>query len=80
MTQVTAMGCSASSLIGAFLGVKFSPYESAVYGMAVMGLAGEKAKKAQNPDHGPGSFRVAFLDALANLNVTDLTGMKVTIP
>lgn len=74
MTQVTAMGCTASSLLGAFLAVTPSPFEAALSTMAVMGIAGEKARKKAE---GPGTFRVHFLDALAALGEKDFADLKV---
>ena len=66
MTQVTAMGCTASSLVGAFVGVSADSFVGAFTAMAVMGIAGEQAAAVS---HGPGSFRVAFLDALGNFSL-----------
>lgn len=70
MTQVTAMGCAATSVIGAFLGVHPDPFEATTAAMATLTLAGEKAaEKCQ----GPGSFQVAFLDELHALKPEDFT-------
>lgn len=66
MTKVTAMGCTASSVIGAFLSVNPDPFQAAVHAMSVMGICGERAKAGSN---GPGSFRVAFVDAIGNFDV-----------
>ena len=61
MTQVTAMGCTASSIVGAFAGINPNPFEASLHGMAVMGICGERAvaKKAS-----PGSLMINFLDEL----------------
>lgn len=64
MGRITGMGCSATSMIGAFLAVEPDPLLAAAYGLAFMGVAGENAKLGAN---GPGSFMAAFLDALYNL-------------
>lgn len=64
MTEVTAMGCTATSLIGAFLSVVPSAYQAAIEAMTLMARAGERAKQKCE---GPGSFRVSFLDALYQL-------------
>jgi len=64
MTRVTGMGCTATALIGAFLAVEPDPLAAAVYGLAVLGVAGELA--AANAK-GPGTFQVQLYDALANL-------------
>lgn len=66
MTQVTAMGCTASSLVGAFVGVSADSFTGALTATTVMGIAGEQAA---DQSKGPGSFRVAFLDALGNFSL-----------
>ncbi len=64
MPRVTGLGCVATALVGAFAAINPSPRQAAAHAMAVMGIAGEiAAEQAQ----GPGSFFVAFLDALHNL-------------
>jgi len=69
MTKVTGMGCSASAIAGAFCAVQKDAFEAAVSAAAVMGVSGEKAfEKSQLP----GSFQIAFLDALADVNARDL--------
>lgn len=74
MAKVTAMGCAASSLIGAFLAVNPSPFRAALHAMAVMGICGEIAAKSA---HGPGSFRTAFIDSLANLENAQMENIKI---
>lgn len=64
MTKVTALGCSVTSLVGAFVAVQKNTYQACVSAMSIAGLAGEKAKKTADS---PGSFQVQFLDALSNL-------------
>ncbi|ETD86927.1 hydroxyethylthiazole kinase [Rhodobacter capsulatus] len=74
MPQVTALGCSLNGVIGAFL-VGQNPLEATVAALAYYGLAGEIAAREAK---GPGSFAVAFLDALANLTPEALSaGAKV---
>ena len=75
MPQVTALGCALNGVIGAFL-VGQPPLASTVAALAYYGLAGEiAAKEAQ----GPGSFAVAFLDALAALTPEALSaGARVS--
>ncbi|WP_254561311.1 hydroxyethylthiazole kinase [Dyadobacter diqingensis] len=64
MTRVTGMGCSASAIAGAFSAVQPDAFEAAVSAAALMGVCGEKAfEKAKLP----GSFQIAFLDALAEV-------------
>ena len=61
MPTITGMGCSLTGVIAAFHAVLPDPYEAARLGAAYFGLCGniahEKAKA-------PGSFKVAFIDAL----------------
>ncbi len=61
MTKVTGMGCAASALIGAFLGVHDDAFEATVAAMTVTGIAGEIAA---NLAQRPGSFQPRYLDAL----------------
>ena len=61
MARVTGMGCTASALTGAFAAVNADPLLAAAGAMALTGVAGEMAAAAAK---GPGSFQVAFLDAL----------------
>lgn len=61
MTRVTGMGCTASAICGAFAGVNGDPAAAALNAMLLMGMCGERALANSN---GPGSFQVAFLDAL----------------
>lgn len=76
MTQVTAMGCTASSLVGAFVAVNDDPFAGALTAMTVMGLAGEQAAVQSK---GPGSFRVAFLDALGNFDSNAFSNARVSL-
>lgn len=64
MTKVTAMGCTASSVVGAFAAVDSDPFVAAYTAMAVMGIAGQRAAAHSA---GPGSMQVNFLDELYNL-------------
>jgi len=65
MGRVTGMGCTASSLIGAFAGAGIDLADASLSAMRIMGIAGEIAAiKAE----GPGSFQVRFLDALYNID------------
>jgi len=64
MSKITTMGCALNGVIGAFC-VGQTPLESTAAALTYYGIAGELAK--QN-SHGPGSFWVAFLDALASLS------------
>jgi hydroxyethylthiazole kinase len=69
MTKVTALGCSASALVGAFLAVTPEPLDATAQALAFIGLAGEIGA---SDAAGPGSFRVAFMDALATIDAAAL--------
>jgi len=65
MPRVTGLGCVASALTGAFAAVVPDAFRAAAHAMAVMGICGEVAAETAR---GPGSFEVAFLDALYRLD------------
>jgi len=67
MTRVTATGCALSAVVGAFAAVTKDPFEAAVTAVGVYGVAGEIA--AQAADGGPATFRTAFIDLLARIDV-----------
>lgn len=69
MTRVTGLGCTASAVTGAFAAVNPDPFIAAIHAMAIMGLAGERARAAA-----PGSFRTNFIDALYQIDSTSLPG------
>jgi len=61
MTRVTGMGCSASAIAGAFAAIQPDSFKAAISAAVLMGVCGEIAfQKTQSP----GSFQIAFLDAL----------------
>lgn len=60
-TLVTAMGCTASSMVAAFAAINPDPFEAALHGMALMGVAGEIAARRSV---GPGSLLTNFNDEL----------------
>ncbi|MFT5066393.1 MAG: hydroxyethylthiazole kinase [Yoonia sp.] len=68
MPMVTAMGCSLTALIGAFAAVAL-PLDATVAALAMFAEAGTRAAQTAN---GPGSFQVAFLDALSQIKPADL--------
>jgi hydroxyethylthiazole kinase len=75
MTRVTALGCSASALVGAFLAAHDDPVFATAAALSVFGLAGEMAA-SDSP--GPGTFRVRLLDALYRMDVAALTaGVRI---
>jgi hydroxyethylthiazole kinase len=75
MTRVTALGCAASAVIGAFLTVQPDPLLAAAEGLAAFGLAGERAAAAAA---GPGSLRWRIVDELAGLDEAKVrAGVKI---
>jgi len=69
MSRVTAMGCAASAITAACLAVEPDGFRAATAGLLIIGVAGElAAEKAA----GPGSFAVAIVDALYNLDAATL--------
>ena len=69
MARVTALGCSLSSVMGAFLAVAPSPFDAALAATIVYGVAGEMASEKAE---GPASFRTLFLDTLYALRGSDI--------
>ncbi|MCD6486548.1 MAG: hydroxyethylthiazole kinase [Syntrophobacterales bacterium] len=69
MGKITGMGCTATTLCGAFAAVNPSFPAAAAGAMVVMGIAGEIAA---GTCRGPGSMQVDFLDALFNLSEDEL--------
>ncbi len=69
MPLVTAMGCTASSLVGAFAAINGDAFEASLHAMALMGVAGELAA-AQSA--GPGSLLTNFIDTLYHLTGDEL--------
>ena len=65
MAKVTAMGCAGSAVLSACLAVEPDAFRAAVAALAIMGVAGELAGEKSE---GPGSFAVAIIDALHNLD------------
>lgn len=61
MSQVTALGCALSGVVAAFAALTEDHFLATAAAIAVYGVAGDIAAEQAS---GPGSFRVAFLDAL----------------
>lgn len=76
MTRITALGCSASAMVGACLAVEPDPVVAAAHALAALGVCGEIA--AEGAD-GPGSLRVRLLDALYRLDEATLARARVTV-
>lgn len=75
MPTVTGLGCTASALVGAFLGVEPDPLVASAHAMAVLGVAGEIAAARSA---GPGSLQMNLLDALYQLDEAALTRVSIT--
>lgn len=69
MPRVTALGCALNGVIAAFL-VGQPPLPATVAALVYYGLAGQRAAQGAK---GPGSFQVAFLDALYTLSPQEVT-------
>jgi hydroxyethylthiazole kinase len=65
MAKVTAMGCAGSAVLAACLAVEPDAFRAAGAALAIMGVAGELAAEQCA---GPGSFAIAIVDALHNLD------------
>ncbi len=77
MSRITGTGCAATAIMGAFLAVDNDPVTASSTALAYFGLAGEKA--AEKADS-PGSFMIASLDALYNINEAQLEkGAKISV-
>lgn len=68
MPQVTALGCSQTALMGAYVATG-PAFDGALSALAHFKVAGTAAAKLAQ---GPGSFQMHFLDALANTQPADL--------
>ncbi len=69
MTKVTGLGCSASALVGAFLGAGLDPFGAGVAALEVNSVAGSIAAAGAA---GPGRFAPLYLDALHALSAETL--------
>jgi hydroxyethylthiazole kinase len=77
MGRVTGTGCAATAITGSFLAVDNDPVTASSTALAYFGLAGEKA--AEEADS-PGSFMIASLDALYNIDGPQLEkGAKISV-
>ncbi len=76
MGRLSGTGCMASAVTGAFAAVASDKMDGCIAAMVSLGIAGEKSAKIAA---GPGSFKPAFLDAVAALTPDDITtSAKVT--
>ena len=69
MPKVTALGCSLTGVVAAFVATGEDALMSTAAALAFYGLAGERAAQGAQ---GPGSFAVAFVDALHAISPADL--------
>lgn len=75
LKTITGTGCSATTMIAAFVAVERDYTLAAVAALACFGLAAERAAAVA---HGPGSFKVALHDAIYNLSADQIrAGAKV---
>jgi len=65
MTKVTALGCTATALVGTCLAVGAAPVAAAAHALAIFGVCGEIAARSAD---GPGSFRMRLVDALYQID------------
>ncbi|MGF1563261.1 MAG: hydroxyethylthiazole kinase [Geminicoccaceae bacterium] len=69
MARVTAAGCAGTAVLAALLPVAETPFEAAVAGMLILGVAGELAGERAT---GPASFQMHWLDAVYALDRVQL--------
>ena len=70
MAKVTALGCALSAIVAGFAAVEPDAFVATAAAIGVYGIAGELAAAQATR---PGSFRVAFLDALDAVSAADVT-------
>ena len=64
MSKITGMGCTATAMVGACIGVEADIHLASTVAMQIMGKAGNMAADLSA---GPGSFQMNFLDSLYKL-------------
>lgn len=69
MARVTGLGCTATALVGAFVGAYEDTFTATVSALTVLAVAGELAAEASA---GPGSLQARLLDALYQLDEPEL--------
>lgn len=74
LSDVTGTGCMTTALVGAFCGAGSDNFLGAVSGIMSMGIAGEIALEKAGKI-GTGSFHVAIIDAISNLNTETINSM-----
>ena len=76
MARVTALGCALTGVVAAFVAAG-EPFDATLAALAYYGAAGEVAARTAA---GPGSFQVAFLDALHAMTGAELDAMARIAP
>lgn len=77
LSKVTGTGCMTTALVGGFLGACESKKEhfiAAISGILSMSICGEIAQEKAGKI-GMGSFRIAIMDAISNLNADEILTM-----
>jgi hydroxyethylthiazole kinase len=74
LTKVTGGGCALGAVMAAFAATSDDRLATTVAAVSVYTIAAEIAAETSS---GPGSFSVAFLDALANITADDITRRAV---
>ncbi|MBT1172300.1 hydroxyethylthiazole kinase [Bifidobacterium sp. MA2] len=75
MTKITGAGCSLGGVTAVYLAVA-DPLTAALAATALYNRAGEIA---ETRSHGPGSFQVAFLDALWNVTADEVASSPIQV-
>lgn len=65
MGRVTALGCALSAIVATFNAIEPDPFVATIAALGVYGIAGDMAAESATR---PGSFRVAFIDALDTID------------
>ncbi|HEY6881954.1 MAG TPA: hydroxyethylthiazole kinase [Polyangiales bacterium] len=69
MTKITAVGCTATALVGAFATVSSDTLRATVSAMAYLGVAGQlAAEQVQARGRGVGTMQALLLDALQHMS------------
>jgi hydroxyethylthiazole kinase len=69
MTRVTALGCALTAVVAAFASVTDDSFEATVAALATYAIVGDMAAEVATR---PGSYRVAFIDALDAVTPADI--------
>ena len=72
MGQVTGTGCTATALIGAFVGTNKDVHKAAAAALTYFGICGERAAEKASL---PGSYQIALLDELSAVETKDILTM-----